>query len=244
MGATGAYILATHLPHPEDANPDELMRWLVTQDLSAEAVEIRLAVAKRLEEESQGGVDWEAAARSLSAAQRQRLWENLPVLLEPWLMDKVDGYFGLSRGSGRSTWIGSSTRCGSGAGSTTCVPRTRRRSGTEPPSSGLMTVLCRRMEVLGEEAEPARRERLERFVTAVQTRWFVRVLREVMPSQGWSSCSAAQRGFGLREVARGGAAASMSSRSEGCQRGRPLPTRSASTSSFSLVPGMELVASN
>ncbi len=184
VGAMGAFLLVTHLPHPEDASEDELMRWLVTQDLAAEAVEIRLAVAKRLEEESQSGVDWEAAARKLSVGQRQRLWENLPVLLEPWLMDKVDGYFGLIEGEQDVYLDRIIDTVRQWRGVDNLRPEDAAPSGTEPPSSGLMAVLCRRMEVLGEEAEPARRERLERFITAVQTRWFVRVLREVMPSQG------------------------------------------------------------
>ena len=55
----------------------------------------RRVLAQRLEAEFSDGVDWEATQQRLDEPHRQRLWDNIPVLLEPWLADKAAAYGGL-----------------------------------------------------------------------------------------------------------------------------------------------------
>lgn len=187
MGAAGAYILVTRLPAPENADQDQLLRWLVTRDLSQEPVALRLALARRLEEESRRGVNWDATASRLSKAQRRRLWQNLPVLLEPWFLEKVDGYFALADGEQVVYLDRVIDTVRQWRGVDNLQPDNLPDDAPGASPSSLMIVLCQRIEDVRKEAEPDRQQRLGQFVTAVQTRWFVRVLQEVLPGPRSSS---------------------------------------------------------
>ena len=71
-GGVGAWrLLCPPLPRPELADREQLIVWLVTRDLNEEPAPTRRALARRLEEEFRGHVDWEATGRKLSPAQRR-----------------------------------------------------------------------------------------------------------------------------------------------------------------------------
>ena len=93
---TAGLVPRTDLPHPKDASREQLVHWLVLRDLRGEPEELRLVLVRRLEEEFGEGVDWKGLSGQLSQSQQQRIRENLIVLLRPWFMDKVDGYFSRS----------------------------------------------------------------------------------------------------------------------------------------------------
>ena len=175
--------LRPSLPRPEVADRDQLIGWLVTRDLAEEPLQTRQALARRLEEEFRGQVDWEATGRKLSLAQRRRLWENLPALLEPWLLEKVDGYFGRSEQE-RPAYVDQVLdTIGQWRGVDSLRPETAEEDQAGGGSPRLMTMLYRRIDLIAEGADPEGRKRVGRFLTAVQGRWFLRAVEEVLPKR-------------------------------------------------------------
>jgi len=168
--------LRPSLPPPEKADRDQLIGWLVTRDLAEEPFQTRQALARRLEEEFRGQVDWEATGRELSLAQRRQLWDNLPRLLEPWLLDKVDGYFGRSEQQ-RPAYVDQVLdTIAQWRGVDSLRPEKVEEDPAEAESSGLMAMLYGRVEAIQQGADPEGRKRVGQFLAAVQTRWFLRAV--------------------------------------------------------------------
>jgi len=183
VGVIARDRLQPWLSPPQAADRGQLVAWLVTRDLSAEPLETRRALARRLEEEFRGDVDWEATGRTLSPAQRRRLWHNLPGLLEPWLSDKVDGYFGLSEQQ-RPAYIDQIIdTIGQWRGVDVLRPETIAGDQLSEETPGLTAVLHQRIKAMKEQAGPDRRERMSRFLAALQTRWFFRAFEGVLPER-------------------------------------------------------------
>lgn len=163
------------LPDPATADRNGLLRWVVTQDLSQEPYERRLVLARRLEHEFGERVDWPAIGNGLTAEQKQRLWDNVLVLLEPWFADKVDGYFGVPEAKRPAfvdrtlelieNWRGAAALC---AG-----PPPGAGDGKRP---GLLEVFAERVARWTRSASPQRGDQVRQFLLAVQTRWFQRAL--------------------------------------------------------------------
>ncbi|MEA1951881.1 MAG: hypothetical protein U9N87_10880, partial [Planctomycetota bacterium] len=86
-----AWVYNSRLPDPEHAGCDELVRWMVTRDLRQESAHTRKVLALRLESEFVD-VDWQGLDGRMSVEHRRRLWANLPLLLKPWFMNKLDDY--------------------------------------------------------------------------------------------------------------------------------------------------------
>ena len=182
-GVAALRWLRPSLPAPEVADREQLIEWLVTRDLAEESFQTRQALARRLEEQFRGEVDWEATGRRLSLQQRRQLWENLPDLLEPWLLEKVDGYFGRSERERPAYVDRVIDTINEWRGVNSLRPETAAEdnAGQQPP--GLMTMLYQRIDAIERESNPDRRERAGQFLAAVQTRWFYRAFQGVLPKQ-------------------------------------------------------------
>lgn len=96
--AVGAvWYQQTRLPHPSEADSEQLLRWMVLRDLREEPAELRCVLACRLEEEFGGkAVDWDGVSERLSNSSRGRASENFLTLLRPWLSHKLAEYEGLA----------------------------------------------------------------------------------------------------------------------------------------------------
>jgi len=166
---------APRLPDPATADRNGLLRWVVTQDLSQEPYERRLVLARRLEHEFGERVDWPTVGNGLNEPQKQRLWDNVQVLLEPWFADKVDGYFAVREAERRAfvdrtlelieNWKGAAALCAD--------PPPGAGDGKRP---GLLEVFAERVARWTRSASPQRRDQVRQFLLAVQTRWLQRAL--------------------------------------------------------------------
>lgn len=162
------------LPPPELADRDQLVGWLVTRDLAAEPIETRRALVRRLEEEFRGGIPWDDTARNLTDVQRRRVWDNLPMLLEPWLLDKVDAYWAGTGPERLAVLDGVLASIKSWQGASVLRPEPTQPNDGE--DRGFMAVLQDQVASLEDKADPSRRQRIEQFVAAVRARWFWRTL--------------------------------------------------------------------
>jgi hypothetical protein len=166
------------LPDPATADRDGLLRWLVTRDLAREPSATRLVLARRLEQEFSGKIDWAAVGQNLDGQQRDRLWDNVLLLLEPWFADKVDGYFRLPEPQ-RPAYVDRTLQLiENWKGATALSPGSRRAgsadgqesAGTAGPT-GLIGLFVERIGHWTESVTPQRRQQVREFLLAVQSRW-------------------------------------------------------------------------
>jgi hypothetical protein len=175
--ATGAAVLVFYprLPDPAVANRDQLLRWVVTRDLAGESAETRKLLARRLGEEFFHSGDeapgWDAVAAKLSDSHRERLWSNLPLLLEGWFLERVDRYYELDDAKrsdfvdqfieDAQRWRGADVLCSDKAAAT------GNMAFSERPAEYLLG----QIEQWKNRAEPDQRARIDEFVGLVITRW-------------------------------------------------------------------------
>ena len=175
-------IYCYRLPDPASADREDLIRWLVTRDLCNESINTQRTLASRLEEEFSQDIDWEATAGQLDSAQRERLWRNVLVLLEPWFDDKVDAYYALPPAE-RPAYV---DRLLTTIGVWSNIESLRADSAADgkpkQASSGLLTVLSRKTEQWKQRAEPERRKQMAQFILAVQCRWLARRISGDFPA--------------------------------------------------------------
>ena len=175
-------IYCYRLPDPAAADRDDLLRWLVMRDLCNESINIQRTLASRLEEEFSQDIDWEATASQLDSPQRERLWRNVLVLLEPWFDDKVDGYYALSPAE-RPAYV---DRILTTIGVWSNIESLRADPAADgkprEASTGLLAVLARKTEQWKQRAEPERRKQMNQFILAVQCRWLVRRISGDFPA--------------------------------------------------------------
>ena len=67
------YFLTVHLPHPRDASPEQLLRWMVQRELRNESPDVQLALVDRLEAELTSRSKLDGVASQLSDGQRRQL---------------------------------------------------------------------------------------------------------------------------------------------------------------------------
>jgi hypothetical protein len=147
----------------------------VTQDLSQEPLDTRLTLARRLEQEFGSKIDWAAVGKRLDGSQKDRLWENVALLLEPWFADKVDGFFRLPESRRTAyvdrtvelidNWKGAAALAADPSAGDPCVKR-----------PGLLELLAERIGRWMQSVTPQRRDQARQFLLAVQTRWVQGVL--------------------------------------------------------------------
>jgi len=163
---------------PATADREELFRWLVTYDLSEVSPQTRWLMAKRLDEEFCDEIDWEAIGGRLTAEHRARLWSNIPLILEPWFMEKVDAYFAC-RDSQRTAFLDRTIdRMSIWSGLDRLCPESGNKDNTAETPCGVKALLFERIGYWQSRAEPDQEERIDQFVTAVRMRWLYRQLAE------------------------------------------------------------------
>jgi len=172
---TAAAWYYPRLPDPGRANRRELMQWLVTRDLEHVAAATRRALARRLEEEFSGEVDWAAPAGELTDPQRRRLYENVGRLVGPWLQDHAERYAALPAAERRAYLDGLIDTLQRWRGLEELVPGDCP-GGPAPP--GLTATARRQLGVMQEQGSAPEQRQAREFVSALQTRWFLRELSQ------------------------------------------------------------------
>ena len=171
---SGSY--GCRLADPSTADRTELLYWVVTRDLNEETPETRRVLAHRLDEEFRAGIDWDAVGEQLDAERRARLWRNVPLLLEPWFMEKVDGYFNESderRVAYLNEMIDSVAVW---AGLDALLPGVAEENGATQRPAGLTEMLLGEVERWQQRSVPERRQRMAEFLAAMRARWLAREL--------------------------------------------------------------------
>ena len=175
--AGSVWVYSWQLPPPERANRQELLRWLVTRDLSVEPAHTRDVLARRLDSEFVD-VDWKELSSQMNEEHRRQLWKNLPLLLDLWFVDKFEAYSN-SNISQRPAFIDgivdrmvelSGIDCLSAADS----------AGNSP---SLMRTIAERIAICKKQALPKEREQMGQFTSAIQSRWLIRALSGEIPQQ-------------------------------------------------------------
>ena len=185
--AAGAGFLMVYppLPDPAVATRQELFRWLVLRDLSAASTEIRQKILSRVDTEFQAAGDFDATIESMEDSRRQMLWHNVTVLLEPWLLDKVEHYAQLPAAQKMDyidrfldraeLWNKIGTAClktGSDQGSPRQGPPEQWLAG----GSSASKLVMEQIEQCSRRTAPEQRRQIGAFMTAVQARWLWRQL--------------------------------------------------------------------
>ncbi len=168
-----AALLYPRLPDPEHANRRELIRWLVTQDLTHVPTATREALALRLEEEFSGEIDWPATASELTDAQRLQLCENVPLLVGPWMQAKAGCYAALSVAERVSYLDRLIDTLQQWRGLDEIAPASVASGQSHP---GLMANAMEQLSAVKEHADTAKRAEMSEFMLALETRWAVREL--------------------------------------------------------------------
>jgi hypothetical protein len=174
--AFSAWLYSSQLPDPEHANRRELIRWMVTRDLAKESVRTREALARRLDTEFVD-VDWDVLEDRVSAEHCRQLWANLPLLLKPWFMDKIETYYKYDE-SQREAYVDSIVDRMAQLGGMNRL----RKKGTDAPLPKLKELLLANVTIWKKDASPEESQRIGEFFAAIQTRWLMRRLSSDMPS--------------------------------------------------------------
>jgi hypothetical protein len=178
LAAVGAWWYQRGEIDPRTANHEELFRWLVTHDLKGVSPQIRRYAAERLDEEFDEEIDWEALARQLTARHREQLWRNIPLVLEPWFMDKVDRYCA-SADTERMTvldqtidtmWLWS--------GLDKLGPEGTVKGESAGTPAGLKDMLLEEVKRWRSRVDRVEQDHIDEFMAALETRWLFRRLAE------------------------------------------------------------------
>ena len=181
-GAATVYYFQLRLPHPADADRDQLLRWLAIRDLKAEPVDLQRVLALRLEEEFREGVDWDDMAEELDRQRQVLVWENIVVLMKPWFAEKADRYAELTTEPQRTDYLNQFI-------DTIAVWRgvDLLRPAEDDPSvrqGGLLTELSGQMDDWKAESDPQQAERIDHFLRKVKMRWSRRKLAAIWSALG------------------------------------------------------------
>ncbi|MBN2292844.1 MAG: hypothetical protein JXM70_10485 [Pirellulales bacterium] len=171
-----AWVYSSQLPDPEHADRGELIRWMVTRDLRQESPRTREVLALRLEKEFVD-VDWEGLGSQMSTEHRRRLWANLPLILEPWFMHKLEDYSNRDANERQQCVDAIIDRMTKLSGMN-CL----RDQSTDQSVPKLKELMFEQIEVWKKRADPEEKKRIGQFFAAIQARWLIRKLSGDTPS--------------------------------------------------------------
>ncbi len=189
--AAGAGFLLVYPPlqDPSVATRQQLFRWLVLRDLSKEPVDIQQKILSRVTEIEEAGEldsagDLGAMIQNMEQSHRQMLWHNITLLLQPWLLARVEQYSKLPA-SQRLDYIDSflaRAAVWNKVGSACSKNLEGGNAGSEVQKEGasVSKLLMEQIKQLSDRAPPDERRQIAAFVAAVEARWFWRQ----MPSFG------------------------------------------------------------
>ena len=91
--ASGIQVYRQGLDDPDRIDQSELVDWLSRHDVAAEPRETKLRLVHRMERDFKLGVDWQEDIDALEPARWDRFQSNFKLLMQIWLMEKVDRFF-------------------------------------------------------------------------------------------------------------------------------------------------------
>ena len=173
--AAGAGFFIAYAPpgDPSKATTEQVFRWLVTRDLAKEPVSVQQAIVHRLESDFGQTSSLSAAVAQLDESRRAMLWNNIGVLLGPWLMERVDRYAELpaaQQGAFIDRFLDSVDQWSKIAEA--CLRG--RGSQSEKADGSLSKLIADRIAECSRRAGPAEQKRISGFMAAVQARWIWR----------------------------------------------------------------------
>ncbi len=161
------------LGDPSKATTEQVFRWLVTRDLAKERVAVQRAIVQRLESDLGQTNDFSAAVADLDESRRATLWNNIGVLLGPWLLERADRYAELPAAQQSAfvdhfldsvnQWSKIGEACLQGRG-----------SPSVKSDGSLSKLIADRIAECSRRAGPAEQKRISGFMAAVQARWIWR----------------------------------------------------------------------
>ena len=178
--AASIALLYPQLPDPRTADREDLLRWLVSRDLRRESMETRHALACRFEEEfctacnTKADPDWESVEKRLDQSQRQQLWDNLPVVLEPWFLEKTDRYSELPQAD-RTAYLDRMLDMVAALSGIAVIRPSGNEAEDPSAAGGLQALLLGQVEQWKQKAEPPQREKIDRFLADMQMRLLLRM---------------------------------------------------------------------
>ena len=96
-GLSAVWRLYFHLPAPQQATRQQVLRWLVLRDLRLEPPQVQLALMERLQDELQEGLPAEAVEARVPSKYEAQLRSNADLLTELWFTTRVRQYHELDR---------------------------------------------------------------------------------------------------------------------------------------------------
>lgn len=171
-------IVCPPLPDPAVADRDQLVRWLVLRDLSQESPETRRVLVERLEAEFRGAPNWSQVADRLNESQREVLWNNLVLLLEPWFLEKADRYSQLAVAD-RPPYVDQFLDRVAQWRRADAIRYGPGQDGAQ--RAGLAQSLLDQVEQWKQRADPTQRARIDEFLRDVELRWIMRKFLNLAP---------------------------------------------------------------
>lgn len=168
------FLAKYSLPDPSCANRQQLFYWLACKDLSKQPWEIRLTLANRLEQESCEGLDWRTVDVSLDELQQNMVWDNISLLLKPWLMEKAKSYGKLSVEKRRDYVDRLIDVISAWRGIEKLLPSRIKDTPGVKTSSGLTSYLCSEIDRIVMESGSPEREQIGELWQALKLRWLIR----------------------------------------------------------------------
>lgn len=140
---------------------DAQVRWMSTHDLTGETLQTRRELIGNVDEESAEDLDWWQTVDELNGPGREQFRDNLVALIEPWFLDKMEGYYALETQQ-RTPYLDAMLEL---------VERYRGQNaaGRSPTagsgdSEALLQTLLARISQWKANADAAQRQRINRFL--------------------------------------------------------------------------------
>lgn len=174
--AAGMFVALSHrgLPEPAKANRQELLRWLIAEDLARQTPGTLLTLAERLEAEFGSGVDWAAFQSRLDDSQRRQLLQNIPCVLRPWILKKAETYAQIAADQKIAFLDRLLDTLDLWKGVEKLLPRPEQPGSEPADSSKLATILSREMDSLQKDAPASQQEQVGKLWTDVRLHWLLR----------------------------------------------------------------------
>jgi hypothetical protein len=174
-GGAGFFMNFAPLPDPSVATRQQVFRWLVLRDLGKESVQIRQKILDRVDSEFENPVDLDSTIAELDGTRRQMLWHNVNVLLEPWLLGRVQQYSQLPAGKKVEYIDAFLDRVALWDKVGSACLKNSAGAGQEGNSSA-STLMMEQVRQCSNHCDPEQRRQIGVFLAAVQSRWLWRQL--------------------------------------------------------------------
>ncbi|MDZ4818994.1 MAG: hypothetical protein SGJ20_08485 [Planctomycetota bacterium] len=186
-GAAAGFVYnAQRLPNPNEADLNQLVRWLVTKDLRQESPQTKDELLDGLEQQIQTPIRSADVQSQLTAPQQTLLMSNADVLAERWFHRQVDQYFAQPEAT-RPAYLDKQIDEIQGSQlvqSLAGLAENETASGDTKAGnkSAIWIAIQQRAKSWIERAEKYRRRRCQQFVDAVQQHLLMRWLQDSAPA--------------------------------------------------------------